>query len=109
MKRRNHMVGHAPARETVKQTQPLSKQTFSDSPSSEQEGRNGTCIQSTERKATPGKDQSKKNSNRSKKTKSRRDKLKELNNIIRDLQRDITNDDDLVISEVNLPAGIRST
>ena len=101
IKRRNQLAGHVTTGETIKAKQPLSKQTFSDSPSSEREEHSGTRIQSAERKAASGRDQSKKKNDRSKKTKPRRDKLKELNNIIRDLQRDITNDDNLVVSEVS--------
>jgi hypothetical protein len=64
----------------------------------EQEERHGTRI--AVRPAEKSMDRSKKNDDRNKKPRPRRDKLKELNNIIRDLQRDVTNDDDLVISEV---------
>ncbi len=67
-------------------------------PPAEQEERHGTRI--AVRPAEKSTDRSKKNDDRNKKPKPRRDKLKELNNIIRDLQRDVTNDDDLVISEV---------
>lgn len=74
---------------------PLSNQISSEGPSSELEiqDRHITTVHPSE-KFTP-------RNGTSKKTKPRRDKLRELNNIIRDLQRDVTNDDDLLVSEVS--------
>jgi hypothetical protein len=101
MKRRNELAGNVVIRETAmkpnQHRQPISKQTSSDSPFPGREERHGTQVTV---QPAPGEDRSKKNKAKNKKTKPRRDKLKELNNIIRDLQRDLTNDDDLVISEV---------
>ena len=99
------MASNVTSRKTAvkpnQQMQSISKQTSSDSPS-EREGHHGSrvTVQPAE-KVTHCKNTSKRIKDPSKKPKPRRDKLKELNNIIRDLQRDVTNDDDLVVSEVS--------
>ena len=100
MKRRNQLA------ETTSETaikpsqpkQPISKQTLSQNPT-ERAGHRIT-VQPAERH-TSGENTSQPRSNKRRKAKPRRDKLKELNNIIRDLQRDINDDDDLILSEVS--------
>ena len=91
MKRRNQQVGNAfPKQTTIKPSQArkqFPKQTSSESPSSDLEHRGARIT------VQPA--------DVSKTTKPRRDRLLELNNIIRDLQRDINNDDDLVASELS--------
>ena len=106
LKRRNQLAGNTTLRDTAvkpnQYRQPMLKQTSSDSPSSERDEQYGSRITvEPAEKVAQGKNTNKRGKDLSKKTKPRRDKLKELNNIIRDLQRDVTNDDDLLVSEVS--------
>lgn len=105
LKRRNQLAGSVTSKETIMKpnqyVQSISKQTSSDSPS-EHEGQHCSRVHvQPAGKVTHGKNTSKRIKDPNKKPKPRREKLKELNNIIRDLQRDITSDDDLVLSEVS--------
>lgn len=73
---------------------PFSQKTSNDSPLDQAAGDGMHITVKSGEKSTSG-------NSKSRKIKPRRHKLKELNDIIRDLQRDVTNDDDLVVSEVS--------
>ncbi|XP_028394275.1 uncharacterized protein LOC114518472 [Dendronephthya gigantea] len=100
VKRRNQLYMNVTARPTGA---PFSKKTSRDGPFEEAAGdATHVTVQSNDEKSAS-------RNGKSKKMKPRRRKLKELNDIIRDLQRDVTNDDDLIVSEVSsiLSPGVR--